>query len=322
MPEIIRFSNDLFYSNTPLIPLRQYGANRHPPLEHVYITDGFCEGSPPNIINRPEAEAIVQRIIEMCGDSQYNKMTMGVVVLQGNAQGCLIENLLLERLGATEIDQRRLICGNSYSFQGDERDIIFLSLVTASNIRIGYLTKSADGRRFNVATTRARDMMILFHSVTCDELSPSCLRRKLLDFFQNSKPQLIAGIERGDLERRALQDNRNVLNPPKPFDSWFEVDVALEILRKNYIVLSQHEVAGKRIDLVVQGGQSRLAVECDGDNWHGTDRYEEDMQRQRQLERCGWEFFRVRGSAFYTDKVKALEHLWAMLEERGIYPET
>jgi superfamily I DNA and/or RNA helicase len=203
MPEIIRFSNDLCYSDTPLIPLRQYGPNRLPPLEHVFVRDGYREGSNNRTINRPEAEAIVTRIVEMCSDNRYNGKTMGVVVLQGEAQAALIENQLLERLGAEEIERRRLVCGNSYSFQGDERDIIFLSLVAASNERIGSLTKPADERRFNVAASRARDQMILFHSVTSDDLSASCLRRQLLDFFEHTQPQQIAGIERNELERRA-----------------------------------------------------------------------------------------------------------------------
>lgn len=319
MPEIIRFSNDLCYSDTPLIPLRQYGPNRLPPLEHVFLSGGYREGSNNRAINRPEAEAIVERIAEMCGDSRYNGKTMGVVVLQGEAQAALIENQLLERLGAEEMERRRLVCGNPYSFQGDERDIMFLSLVAASNERIGPLTKAADERRFNVAASRARDQMILFHSVSCDDLSAHDLRRRLLEFFENTKPQQIAGIERKELERRAAQDNRGIVKPPAPFDSWFEVDVALELLHKSYTVLAQHEVAGKRIDLVVEGGQARLAVECDGDNWHGADRYESDMQRQRQLERCGWEFFRVRESAFYSNKENALAGLWQALEDRGIF---
>lgn len=319
MPEIIRFSNDLCYSDTPLIPLRQYGPNRLPPLEHVFVSGGYREGSNSRTINRPEAEAIVERIAEMCDDWRYDAKTMGVVVLQGEAQAALIENQLLERLGAEEMERRRLVCGNPYSFQGDERHIMFLSLVAASNERIGPLTKAADERRFNVAASRAQDMMILFHSVTCDDLSTSCLRRRLLEFFQNTQPQQIAGVGRDELERRAAQDNRRVVNPPEPFDSWFEVDVALELLRKNFTVLAQHEVAGKRIDLVVEGGQARLAVECDGDNWHGADRYESDMQRQRQLERCGWEFFRVRESAFYSNKENALAGLWQALEDRGIF---
>jgi len=320
MPEIIRFSNDLCYSDTPLIPLRQYGPNRLPPLDHVFVSDGYREGSNNRTINRPEAEAVVKRITEMCSDSRYNGKTMGGVVLQGEAQAALIENLLLERMGAEEMERRRLVCGNPYSFQGDERDIMFLSLVAASNERIGPFTKAADERRFNVAASRAKDQMILFHSVTCDDLSVHDLRRRLLEFFENTKPQSVAGIERDELEKRAAQDNRGIVRPPAPFESWFEVDVALELLSKDFVVLPQYEVAGKRIDLVVEGGQARLAVECDGDNWHGADRYEADMQRQRQLERCGWEFFRIPESSFYANKGEALKPLWFMLEERGIFP--
>ncbi|MDF0677546.1 MAG: AAA domain-containing protein [Nitrospira sp.] len=318
MPEIIRFSNDLCYSDTPLIPLRQYSPNRLPPLDHVFVSGGYREGSNNRAINRPEAKAIVERIVEMCGDSRYDGKSMGVVVLQGEAQAALIENQLLEQLGAEEMERRRLVCGNPYSFQGDERDIMVLSLVAASNERIGALTKAADERRFNVAASRARDQMILYHSVTCNDLSPFCLRRRLLEHFENTRPQQISGIERDELEQRAAQDNRGVVKPPAPFESWFEVDVALELLRKNFTVLAQYEFAGKRIDLVVEGGQARLAVECDGDHWHGADRYEADMQRQRDLERCGWKFFSVRESAFYSNKDNALARLWVALEERGI----
>ncbi len=322
MPEIIRFSNDLCYSDTPLIPLRQYVPSRLPPLEHVPVSGGYREGSGQRVINRPEAEAIVERIVAMCGNSRYDGKTMGVVVLQGEAQGNLIREQLFERLGAEEIERRRLICGNPYSFQGDERHIMFLSLVAATNDRIGPLTKAADERRFNVAASRAQDMMILFHSVTSDDLSTFCLRRRLLEFFENTQPQQIAGIEGNELHYRATQDNRGVVKPPEPFDSWFEVDVALELLENGYQVLPQYEFAGKFIDLVVQDGSRMLAVECDGDYWHGADKYEQDMQRQRQLERCEWEFFRVRESAFYANNDNALEGLWCALEERGIFPNS
>jgi very-short-patch-repair endonuclease len=322
MPEIIRFSNDLCYTDTPLIPLRQYGPDRLSPLQHVFVESGYREGSNNRAINRPEAQAIVEKIVELCFDDRYEEKTMGVIVLQGDAQAGLIESLLLDRLGAEEMERRRLICGNPYSFQGDERDVMFLSMVAAPNERIGPLTKAADERRFNVAVSRARDQVWLFHSVRLEDLSEKDLRRRLLEFFEKARPQLPPPIDRDELERRAHQDNRSIVKPPIPFESWFEVDVALELLRRGFVVTPQFEVAGKRIDLVVEGGHVRLAVECDGDHWHGADRYEEDMQRQRQLERCGWEFFRVRESAFYANKDRALNDLWLILEERGICPVT
>ena len=320
MPEIIKFSNDLCYSDTPLIPLRQYGTKRLPPIEHFYLSNGYREGSYSRVINRPEAEMISEKIAEICSDERYVEKSIGVIVLQGDAQARLIEEQLLTQIGAEEIEKRKIICGNPYSFQGDERDIIFLSMVAAPNERIGPLTKTADERRFNVAASRAKDQMLLCHSVKKEDLSASCLRRRLLDFFEGNNYQPILGIDIEDLERQAYGVNRSIVKPPAPFDSWFEVDVALMIARKGYQITPQFEVAGKRIDLVVEGGQSRLAVECDGDEFHTADEYEQDMDRQRILMRCGWDFFRVRASSFYANREKSLDDLWRMLDERGICP--
>ncbi len=321
MPEIIRFSNELCYADTWLIPLRQYGSDRLPPLEHVFVGNGYAEEIHVQKINRPEAERVVEKIAEICDNEQYDGKTMGVIVLQGIEQAKLIERQLLEHLGAEVMEERRLVCGNPSSFQGDERDIMFLSLVVANNLNFNALRSDTYIRRFNVAASRARDQMILFHSVTCDNLlDPDDLRRKLLDFFQNTQPQQIAGIPLNELEQLAAQGNQVHGEQPSPFESWFEVDVALELLHANFRVLPQYEVAGYRIDLVVDGGQARLAVECDGDRWHGPDRYDADMRRQRQLERCGWEFFRVRASTFYFNKKNALAGLWPALKARGIFP--
>jgi very-short-patch-repair endonuclease len=83
-------------------------------------------------------------------------------------------------------------------------------------------------------------------------------------------------------------------------------------------VIPQHEVAGYRVDLMVEGRTGRLAVECDGDRWPGAEAFERDLARQRMLERCGLPFARVRGAAFYRDPDVALEPLWATLDQYGI----
>ena len=85
-------------------------------------------------------------------------------------------------------------------------------------------------------------------------------------------------------------------------------------------MIPQFEIAGCRIDLVVQGMDGSLAVECDGDAWHGVDRYEQDAARQRDLERCGWTFWRVRESVFRLDPGEALNDLWETLKAHGVLP--
>lgn len=106
------------------------------------------------------------------------------------------------------------------------------------------------------------------------------------------------------------------MRPPDPFESWFEVDVYLMLAARNYRVIPQHKVHGYRIDLVVETPRDRVAVECDGSQWHGPDRIEADLGRQRELERCGWTFYRVPESRFRLDAEEALADLWRLLESR------
>jgi len=320
MPEIIRFSNDLCYRTDPLIPLRQYPPDRLEPLKAMAVQGGYREGAGNRVINRPEADALVETIEKCCKDDRYQGMTMGVIVLQGEAQAYHIEEKLLQKIGAEEMENRRLICGNPYSFQGDERDIIFLSMVAAPNERIGAMTKASDQRRFNVAASRAQDQMWLFYSATMNHLSEQCFRRRLIEHFLNPASHIsqALGENAEELRKRAFQANRMIEKAPVPFDSWFEVDVALQIAGNSFRVVPQYEFAGKEIDLVVQGEKSQLAVECDGDRWHGADAYTADRERQRKLERCGWNFFRIRESRYYADPEKALKPLWSLLERMGI----
>ena len=108
--------------------------------------------------------------------------------------------------------------------------------------------------------------------------------------------------------------------PPRPFDSWFEVQVFVEIARRGFRVIPQYEVGGYRIDLVVEGMAGKLAVECDGDRWHGPEQFDKDLSRQLELERAGFQFWRVRGSTFYRDPQGALEDLWKTLARAGVSP--
>jgi len=322
MPEIIRFSNDLSYHDTPLIPLRQYPPERLEPLKVIHVPSGHREGDGTRAINRPEAETLARAIVQCCQDARYKGKTMGVIVLQGEAQAQLIQDMLLKELGDKEMIQRRLICGNPYHFQGDERQIMFLSMVAAPNERIGAFTKETDRRRFNVAASRAQDQMWLFHTATSNDLSGICLRKRLLEYFENPISQITKalGEEAEHLRERAHSANRQIERPPTPFDSWFEVDVALVIAGRGYRVVPQYPFGGKIIDLVVEGKESQLAVECDGDFWHGSEQYERDMERQRKLERCGWHFYRVRECAFNSNPEAALDGLWTRLKQHRIFP--
>lgn len=324
MPEIIRFSNDLCYKGA-LIPLRQYPPKRLAPFVARYVADGKREGSSQSSRNVAEAEALANTIAACCADPMYDGRTMGVISLLGETQAKYIERLLLRLIGAEEIERRRIVCGDAYSFQGDERHVIFLSLVIASRDRseTGFSALVGDRyvQRFNVAASRAQDQLWLFHSAMPEDIgNHECMRHRLLTYFYDPARHAAESIGIDiDRLRHDAESAERPETPPPPFDSWFEVDVYLRIVARGYRVLPQYRAGRHRIDLVVEGS-TRLAIECDGDFWHGPDRFDEDMARKRQLERANWRFLHIRGSVFERDPDAALLPLWSELAELGIEP--
>ncbi len=313
MPEIIEFCNKYFYApeGNKLYPLKQYSENRLNPLRTIYCQNGIVEGTYANITNKIEAEAIAEKLSELVQNENYTGKSFGIINLQGNRQGQLIENHVIKKIGEVEYKKRKIICGTSANFQGDERDIIFLSLVTATNHNRSALVKPEDERRFNVAVSRAKEQLWLVHSVQLEDLSNSNdLRYKLLNHFINFRPKPI--ISQTNI-------TRSIGTQPEPFESWFEVDVYNDIINHNYDkVVPQYEVAqGRfRIDLVILLSNGiKIAVECDGDKYHGAEQLQNDIMRQKVLERCGWQFFRVRGAEYYSNRISALEPLWDLLKK-------
>jgi very-short-patch-repair endonuclease len=317
VPEIIEFNNHLCPSyGDRLEPLRQPNPHEkiEPSIHTIFVETGYKN----NIdINKPEAEALVDMLVRCCNDKQYarggknnRKRTMGVISLLGENQAKYISELIAQRLDETERDERRIICGDAYAFQGDERDVMFLSLVIAPNAPFTALVRDADRQRFNVATSRARDQVFLFHSVRLGDVkNPECVRYKLLDWYLNPH---VSEIEHGIkvLKQKAESD--------------FEIEVGERIIKRGFKVIPQYRPFlsnfSYRIDLVVQGHDNRVAVECDGDRWHGIEKWEEDQRREAQLRRAGWKFWRINGSAFYRNKDKALDGLWRFLWDEGIKP--
>ncbi|MBY8847760.1 hypothetical protein K7G98_03210 [Saccharothrix sp. MB29] len=186
VPEIIGFSNRIAYEpdGIRLVPVRQYGADRLEPIKPVFLHDGYERGVTDKV-NPVEADAIVDQIEKCIADPRYDGLTFGVVSLLGRAQAKRIEKRLLERIPPEEWKARDLRCGDSADFLGSERDVMFLSMVKAAEPgkRIGALTQDLYVQRFNVAASRAKDQMWVFHSLRLSDLgNPEDMRFQLLDY--------------------------------------------------------------------------------------------------------------------------------------------
>jgi hypothetical protein len=88
--------------------------------------------------------------------------------------------------------------------------------------------------------SRARDQAWLFHSVQENDLGPNCLRRRVLEFFKQPPDLSIHGssVDIPTLQLVSRRADRMAERPPRPFDSWFEVDVALALAIQSEVRLS------------------------------------------------------------------------------------
>jgi hypothetical protein len=302
LPPIIAFSNSRAYDGQ-LIALRDQAPRPGwAALGAVKVLDGCRNGT----INEPEANAAVDLVAELCANPDYDGMTMGVISLLGSAQSRLIWEKLYDRVGPEVMTRRDLRSGEPANFQGDERDVVIISTVVAVDpavpaARVSAMTSNAAMRRINVAASRARQQMWIVHSVDPDRFPDGDLRGALI---------------------RHCRDAGTAAEPaglPDACESQFERDVLGKIMARGYRrVLVQHAVGGYRIDIVIEGPHSRLAVECEGDRWRGRDAWRADRAGQQVLERAGWTFERIRGSAFYRDPDAALVPLWQRLDGLGI----
>lgn len=315
VPEIIGFSNKIAYAKDakPLIPVRVYGSDRLPPIRTEYVADG---ASTKSNVNEVEAERIVARVVECLADPRYASKTFGVVSLLGAPQAELIWNKLLLAVAPEELARRQLRCGDAADFQGAERDVIFLSMVKAPGPDSRLVAQSAESviQRYNVAVSRAADQLWLFHSVSLEQLgNPNDLRYQLLDYCLSAEEA--SAPEEVDLPALVREDR---LVPP--FESVFEQQVFNRIVQRRYRVIARYDVGIHTLDMVVVGGHGRVAVLCEGDVWAGPQSYQHALSWQRDLQRCGWPFFRVRRSAFVADPERALAPLWEMLDSIGLAP--
>ena len=306
VPEIVGYSNRTSYDNQ-ILPLRDSNSSIIKPAIVECKVAGKRDEK--NKINRVEAESIVSLIEACLVMKEYKNSTFGVISLLGDEQAELIQNLIVKRIPAVEIENHKILCGNSASFQGDERDVMFISLVDSSEDNktlrlVGEGVEGATRKRYNVAISRAKDQLWIVHSIERNSLKEGDLRKELFEYMDSIKENTF---------EKTIDENTVI--------SDFENEVVKHLLERNYTVRQQWKVGSYDIDIVVIYGNKKIAIECDGKTLHHSqEEIITNLAEQEVLERCGWEFIRVRASQYYRNPEKAIKDLTMQLEDKGIYP--
>ncbi|KAL3507870.1 hypothetical protein ACH5RR_033252 [Cinchona calisaya] len=180
-PKILHLPSELFYGGD-LIPCKETDGSSSIPLLELLPNQEFpllfigiqgCderEGSNPSWFNRIEASKVVEIIIHLIDDKGLHEEDIGVITPY--RQQVLKIKKALERFNKTNIQ-----VGSVEQFQGQERQVIIVSTVRSTIKhnefdKIYYLGFLSNPRRFNVAVTRARSLLILVgnpHIICKDE---------------------------------------------------------------------------------------------------------------------------------------------------------
>lgn len=309
VPDIIGYSNYLSYDNK-IIPLREAGSSPVQPGIISYRVQGERNGRAKT--NFCEAETIVALMMACMEQKEYEGETFGAISLLGQDQVKLIDRLLFEHVDIAVREKRQILCGDASNFQGDERDVIFLSMVDSNEDGDGPVRMMTEGRqdsnkqRYNVAVSRARDQLWVVHSLDSSrDLKAGDIRKDLLEYAQDPRAyeRLLRSIERES-------------------ESPFEQEVASYLALCGYHLKQQYAVGAYRIDMIALYRTRKVAIECDGEQFHSSEEaIRADMERQSILERLGWRFIRIRGSEYYRDKETTMQRVVQELGELGIQPE-
>ena len=319
-PELIEFSNNKMYKDSLITFPSNYINPR--PIEFIYVEEGIFDGNRTENgqklagqrNNTKEAILVAEKCYEIA--KIYPHKSIGVVTFnekQEEEVRYYIEELskkneeyskIKELLDEQSENPENFFIKNLETVQGDERDIILISVTYGKNKsgkltqRFGPISTANGDRRLNVAVSRAKEKMIIFSSIKYTDITPG--DSKANGFFQKF-------LEYAEKGTQALYASKT-LDPDNKlkFDSPFEEHVWEELTNIGFTVDSQVGVLGYRIDLAIQnqeGTKYLLGIECDGRNYHSSYVAKtNDRVRQEILEKAGWDIFRIYSIDWFNNK--------------------
>jgi very-short-patch-repair endonuclease len=314
---LIAVSNHEFYGSELVVFPSPGGSTRARGLRLRHHPDTVYDRGNTST-NPGEAKHVAEAVMQHARENP--DLTLGVVAFSV-AQRDAIE-LQLERLrradGSLEpffsLDRREpFFVKNLENVQGDERDMIFISVGYGRAeggympMSFGPLNREGGERRLNVLISRSRLAMDVFCNFRADDLDLARTSARAVASLKN----FLAYAERGE-----LSTPRATGREP---DSPFEQSVIRALQSRGYNVHPQVGSAGFFIDIGVLDpdapGRYLIGIECDGAAYHSSrSARDRDRLRQSVLEGLGWRMHRIWSTDWYRNPGKELDRTVAAIE--------
>ncbi|ABS27859.1 DUF3320 domain-containing protein [Anaeromyxobacter sp. Fw109-5] len=316
---LIQFSNEKFYGNRLVVFPSAATDAPDRGVRFEFVEDGQYVGAG---LNPAEASRIANAVVEHFKTKP--DLTLGVGTFSQRQQMAIWDEL--ERIRREDpsleefFDRARhepFFVKNLENIQGDERDVIFLSVTYGKQpdgrlrYNFGPLNRENGWRRLNVLVSRARKQMRVFSSLRAADINPTSVATQ--------GPALLADFLRfAETGKMMASATGTVADAESPFED--EVGEALADM--GYFVDRQVGVGAYRIDIGVRNrdrpGIYLAGVECDGAAYHAAPcARDRDRLRQHVLEQRGWVIIRVWSTDWFRDRSRTLERLKRTLAELG-----
>jgi very-short-patch-repair endonuclease len=307
------------------------------PISFHFMEHGVYE----NRRNRAEAEYIAQLVRALLNDG--GGRTIGVVAFSEAQQGEIED--ALNRLAEQDNDFRLkldaelereeddqfvgLLVKNLENIQGDERDVIILSVCYGPDpggrmlMNFGPINQNGGEKRLNVAFSRAKHQMAVVSSIRSAAITndyndgANCLKNYLryAEAISIGDEQSAAAVLHG--MSRALGRGGAEEYP----DDLVARQIAVALREHGLIVERGVGQSHFRCDLAVRRESDRqfvLAVLVDGRAYYSQhDLLERDVMRPRLLEAFGWNVARVLAKDWHHDREAVLRRLLDVVDNLG-----
>jgi superfamily I DNA and/or RNA helicase len=190
----------------------------------------------------------------------------------------LTEKMLTDFL-VGEIEKHRIRVGTAYSFQGEERDIMFLSFAVDSSSHHSAFSHINKEDVFNVSITRARNKQFIFLSFTNKDLKGKSLIR---DYLSENEKQVKHRYSENVVHDQFLEEVKSKLLV------W---DIKL-----HWVGFS---IAGTTVDLLLKYNGQYIAIDLIG--YPGEFLHSFGIERYRILNRAGVKVLPLTYSDWYFD---------------------
>jgi superfamily I DNA and/or RNA helicase len=313
---LINLSNQEFYENK-LIIFPSPGSKSKMGLAFNHLPDTYYDKGKTRT-NPKEAEKVADAIINHALNNP--KLSLGVVAFS-TAQMQAIQNALeVKRRKNPEVESffrshttEPLFIKNLENVQGDERDVIFISIGYGRTedgkvpMSFGPLNNEGGERRLNVLITRAKSRCEVFTNITASDMNPGPNAK----FGIRALKSFLYYAQHGKFE----SDKEEIITKPQPFE-----EIIAQSLRDNgYIVREKVGSAGFYIDLAIvdndNPGRYILGICCDGKSYE-TAKSARDRDRLRTivLEGMGWKLFNVWSTDWFRNPQGELRLLIETIE--------